>query len=402
MTQEVIGRMTVARHVRILEFVRHTLAADLAQPQSESEWEQAEDVQTEVDIERLFACVELLIDRHDQPWSPFVATWHPGLESFMLPRSFRSFALIGELNTFQSAIKSVISDASKGGSSSFGDSPRAAAKALEKVIEKAFMSVLPGDVSELLTGVRDEMLRSLFGVLRIDDRAKVAYLNPLVELAHRQGHLTIATLNYDRSIENAAELVSTVCNTGIETWLASGNFVWPDREGLQLLKLHGSIDWVVERDRARANELPVLQIKKVESESEKAQYERPAIVFGEAGKLRTEGPFLELLLAWSRELENADNLLVVGYSFRDQHVNELVGRWFNASKTRRIIVVDPREWSTSTDSRSFPWFLQRMNRSTPNEPTSSTPRFLQFVGPAIEHLDEAIKAASTADRIDST
>src|SRR2546430_754566 len=81
MTDSIIERMATTRHKRILEFVRHTLAAGLAQRRV-SEWERTEDVEVAVDVERLFASVDLLVDRYDQPWSPFVATWHPGLESF--------------------------------------------------------------------------------------------------------------------------------------------------------------------------------------------------------------------------------------------------------------------------------------------------------------------------------
>jgi hypothetical protein len=35
-------------------------------------------------------------------------------------------------------------------------------------------------------------------------------------------------------------------------------------------------------------------------------------VFGEAGKRRSVGPFLELLLSWSPSNRQADSLLVVG------------------------------------------------------------------------------------------
>jgi hypothetical protein len=69
--------------------------------------------------------------------------------------------------------------------------------------------------------------------------------------------------------------------------------------------------------------------------AEKQRYDQPAVVFGEAGKLRSEGPFLELLLAWAAALKRAANLLVVGYSFRDQHVNELIARWFNGTPWQR-------------------------------------------------------------------
>jgi len=142
--------------------------------------------------------------------------------------------------------------------------------------------------------------------------------------------LTIATLNYDRSIENAAELKGATYDTGIETWLARGEFEWREAD-LRLLKLHGSIDWVVKRPEFVSGELPAQQIVKVLDPAEKQRYDQSAVVFGEAEKLRSEGPFLELLLAWAAALKRAANLLVVGYSFllvvgysfRDQHVNEL-------------------------------------------------------------------------------
>lgn len=48
--------------------------------------------------------------------------------------------------------------------------------------------------------------------------------------------------------------------------------------------------------------------------------------------------------------------LVVGYSFRDQHVNELIGRWFNASNRRRIIVVDREASPRSPFAQGLAWF----------------------------------------------
>jgi hypothetical protein len=58
--------------------------------------------------------------------------------------------------------------------------------------------------------------------------------------------------------------------------------------------------------------------------------------FGEAGKLRSEGPYLELLLSFAYALEAADNRLVVGYAFRDEDVDQIITRWFNGdTQTRR-------------------------------------------------------------------
>jgi hypothetical protein len=76
MTGALIEGMQHPDHARILEFVHHTIAAALASRLS-SPWR--DEVDVTVDVERLFAAVELLIDRAEQPWSPFVAVPGPKL-----------------------------------------------------------------------------------------------------------------------------------------------------------------------------------------------------------------------------------------------------------------------------------------------------------------------------------
>jgi SIR2-like domain len=236
------------------------------------------------------------------------------------------------------------------------------------------------------------MLRSLRDVLSIDDPTKVDYLAPLINLARRQGALTVATLNYDRSIENVAQLQGADYHTGIEQWTMHGELEWPE-DDLKLLKLHGSIDWVVERERQTGN-LPMQRVRQLGNADEKAWYERPAVIFGEAGKLQSEGPYLELLLAWANDLKSADTLLVVGYSFRDQHVNEIISRWFNGVPTRRIIVLD-RTNLMSAPSNSFAGTLARYEEWRSHEKPPPTPRIQQLVGTARNGLEQAIQAAVT-------
>lgn len=79
-----------------------------------------------------------------------------------------------------------------------------------------------------------------------------------------------------------------------------------------------------------------MTIRKLGPDEEPSREHEPAVVFGEGGKLQYEGPYLELLLAWSAQLREASDLLVVGYSFRDQHVNEAIARWLVAHPARRV------------------------------------------------------------------
>jgi hypothetical protein len=50
----------------------------------------------------------------------------------------------------------------------------------------------------------------------------------------------------------------------------------------------------------------------------------PGIIFGVGNKLRPFGPFLDLYLEAKRSILGASTLVVVGYSWRDEHVNELI------------------------------------------------------------------------------
>lgn len=383
MTDAVLSRLDDPDQQRIAQFVRYTIAASLALQEARNPRVAAGRPQGEVDVERLFASIEHLVDRDDQAWSPFVASWHHGLEAF-----------VGGGGAFDSDFFRM-SDLERGlnrmGSQYRGT--REAAEAISKFVGASIPRVR-GDVSGVLAGVRDEMLQSLFTILDIRDKSRVAYLNPLVDLARKQGALTVATLNYDRSVENAAELVGEPCDTLIQRWLEAGSLA-PPRRGLKLLKLHGSIDWVFEDEVGylQNRELPLRRLRTV-SPDEKQYYRAPAVVFGEAGKLRAEGPFLELLLAWANELQAADRLVVVGYSFRDSHVNEAIARWFNAHPERRIVVVDPSPLG-SPDRTGLDFAEHMSYMADPRNPDGPTPpRVRHIAGGTGESLTSAIEEAS--------
>jgi len=361
---------------RLLDFIRFTLAADVA----------ARGTGEVVDVERLFAAVELLIDRRDQPWSPFVSTWVQGLESFATDN--RSQPVSRDLSGLDKAVESAGNYQPPGrGVSRFNlHGIYAPSKVVGDAIEKALRLSRNPDVGSQLKLARTVMLTSLFEILHITDTDRVAYLSPLVDLAEEQGSLTVATLNYDRSVEILAGERGVGFETGIDRWLARRRLRWEQEQPLRLLKLHGSIDWAID-DRVEAGKLPMAGIKKLDPDKPSDASERPAIVFGEAGKLRAEGPYLELLLAWSQQLEEADVLLAVGYSFRDPHVNEILARWFNAVEGRRVIVLDPSHPTPG------PRFVQQLARLNPHIPDDQPQPFSVVSNTAKEGLAVAINIA---------
>ncbi|MDP8974922.1 MAG: SIR2 family protein [Actinomycetota bacterium] len=268
-----------------------------------------------LDVEDLFSAVQLLASRREHEAAPLVAAWHPGVEAFdgkSMPSNFdRSFAnfLLGK-----------------------SDRP-------SEIVRQAIEAMTgPGD-GRVYRRLIERMTTALRQLVHIDDEGSLEYLMPILDLAQRDHRLTVATLNYDRSIELISRAKGVHVETGMEQWSEKGSWQWAEH-GVRLLKLHGSIDWC-EEHFGRSHEGALRQSRIRITDDPLNETSRPAVVFGQRGKLRAEGPILDLLAKFRDDLNETDELVVMGYSFRDEHINEYIRRWINADSLRRIIVVDP-------------------------------------------------------------
>jgi hypothetical protein len=270
-----------------------------------------------LDVERVFSAVELLATRDELEVAPFVASWHPAVDAAGGDRvRFPAFFA----RNFREAL-------------GFNFDTR-----LESAFIAGVRAVIGSRSNVVYTRLMGQLTLALRKLVHIADPTVTRYLSPLFDLADRQdGNLTIATLNYDRSVELcAAQIGRDDVSTGIEDWITSGRFARTG--GVRLLKLHGSIEWCQARKGNRDGQLSQTLLEVSEDEQpDKA----PAVVFGQRGKLRAEGPFLDLLAEFDHALATADHLLVIGYSFRDEHVNEYIRRWVNVEMSHKITVIDP-------------------------------------------------------------
>lgn len=282
-----------------------------------------------LDVERVFAAVELLAERNTLEVSPFVASWHRAVDAL----DSRSVSTFDNFNyQFDKAL---------GHPHSFGG----VKKLITELIDIRTGSAANGDTYRELASA---MLAELRDIVATTPK-KSAYLNPLVKKGDQDGGLTVATLNYDLSIEHAASALGVACTTGVERWLETGRWEWPT-EGIRLLKLHGSINWHWDQTEQVDGHLPRETLCVVEDFDPDDDYEvddrRPGVVFGQRGKLRAQGPFLGLLSELEKLMSDARRLVVIGYSFRDDHVNEVIQRWSLDDIQRSITVVDPN-WPTT-------------------------------------------------------
>jgi hypothetical protein len=339
-----------ALHFVCAQLMAHDAATEGANPYSDR-----------LDVERVFAAIELLAERRTLEVTPFVASWQPGVDAWdgSPPGPIR----------FAQDYEQAIGNAHPGA-------------AMSRVIHEQIQASKRGRSLSVYHELAERMLQALRRL--VTTTGDVSYLMPLVEAGRAPGGLTIATLNYDLTVEQAAEAAGVPLTTGISEWMTHDRWDWP-RDEIRLLKLHGSIDWAWDKLTSAPSRLEQSLVDVSDSPADDPR--PPALVFGHRAKLRAQGPFLGLLAEFERQLAEKDRLIVIGYSFRDDHVNEILRRWINERRRRKVLVVDP----------AFP-----QRRSVPPNFRSElldalTDRWSESLGPPIE--EDRWRSRSDKDRL---
>jgi hypothetical protein len=340
---------------------------------------------TAVNIERLISAVRLLQNRVDHEASPFVSAWKQGALGFG-PDSGQPFS------TRQ--LKESVSDVVMG--KAFAD------RRLHDTIANIARDATSGSPA-VFHEVETELLRGIKRNLGAPET--VAYLEPIAALAAEQGGADVITLNYDTTIEQACGEAGTQVDTGIERYHPGVPLTFERRSGVvNLYKLHGSLTWSTDEGpgvvRVSRTSSPTstraLQLKTVSATSE----ELPWIVVGDREKLSTDGPTLAMMRAAEDALNRNTNLVIVGYSFGDNHINQLIRNWMLADAQRTLVIVEPH-WALagSGEDRGIRYdFLLEYGGSSGRSPLHDTPRRVTPVqGRTAEVLAEALGVVQEKD-----
>lgn len=305
-----------------------------------------------VNIEDVFNAIQTLADRQNLEAAPFMGSWHPLVEEldvlepilpFYLSSKIASQSYAPSSHEIDRAIEDVING--KKGATSVGNIISKAIKSTQPR-RSPFRSFLRQEEPKERTGegkifnrTNDIMIRKLVDLVWVNDAGKVAHLQPLLKTKSTSDRVLV-TLNYDNALELAGESVGIPVETGISEMSKTGRFP-VTVNGVCLLKLHGSIDWAWKDVAVSAtNPLRSEVIQTVAQESMRKEGYRPAVVFGHRNKLTAHGPFLSLLEEFRSRLNNSDLLTVIGYSFRDNHINEYLTQWINERPERRIRIIN--------------------------------------------------------------
>lgn len=184
--------------------------------------------------------------------------------------------------------------------------------------------------------LKDE-LKDFIRTAGIVKSSGIRYLEPLLGFIAQQRPLDIFSLNYDICLEQFCNAYKKQYVDGFDVGWNPKLFERQDVD-IRLYKMHGSITWY-STDTSDYVKIPI--------KSDKAQTElitgekAEALILYPMRKWEYAEPLLELLIELKKKLETAKFVIVVGYSFRDDHIRRIF--WDAARKNRNLILilVDP-------------------------------------------------------------
>ena len=252
--------------------------------------------------------------------------------------------------------------------------------------------------NNLFQSLENKIKSELYSWLAVG-KEEFNYLTPLKEFFeedfNKEINLDIFTLNYDLVLEkffNNNDV--TLLNNGFYNKFFRGHHDEKFAETrINYYKLHGSIDWIRNED----GEIALIDGKDITNNLSKS-----LIIFGEGNKFLSVDPFLTLSYAFKEKLEERDFYFVIGYSFFDSYINNLLleGLRKKSDFNKKLIVVNPfldrellnyEELEFSPDKKEQLLknrFIDHIKQIQQNEYLSDIPEFnITEISPSKIHIE---------------
>jgi len=189
---------------------------------------------------------------------------------------------------------------------------------------------------------------------RFNNKNAEEFLLPIREMLNHSENIKVNffSLNYDLIFEQVFNTSTVkildngfsernITENQMRYWAADfNNELSPTK--INLYKLHGSVDWEYNLDSEE------ISIKENIDDSRE-----PLIIFGSYSKMLSFDPFLYMLSNFRQKLEEATIFVVIGYSFHDKYINNLLIQQLSQNtdedNPKKLLVVDPTK-TTQTAS----------------------------------------------------
>jgi hypothetical protein len=203
------------------------------------------------------------------------------------------------------------------------------------------------DLTQIETLIKD--LKDFIKNKAIVTENSIKYLEPI--LGFLEDPLDIISVNYDTCIEQFCNVYRRTYQDGFELEWNPKTFA-KEHTDIRLYKLHGSVMWY-QSDKAGYVKVP---IRTMESEIELITREKAInLMLYPMQKWDYAEPLLELLVEIKHRLESetCKVLVIVGYSFRDEHIRRLL--WDAARKNKKLtcILIDPKAYQIYSNKLKY-------------------------------------------------
>ena len=175
------------------------------------------------------------------------------------------------------------------------------------------------------------------------------YLSRLLDFLPEHKRLGVFSLNYDCCLEDACRAARIDVTTGfnLKTNKWDPSLFGVRGKGINLYKLHGSLRWFGTRDESLQDDQFQHNLVLMELRSEQRQQHpphvkvasAPELVLGPADKLQPDDPFVTLFCEFHRSLRQSRMCVIIGYGYRDSHVNSALDHAFDAGVS--VLDVNP-------------------------------------------------------------
>lgn len=147
---------------------------------------------------------------------------------------------------------------------------------------------------------------------------KPCYFARLGDFLPERGRLKVFTTNFDLCLEDACRSQGIDVITGFHpsTGQWSPSLFRSGAPGINLYKLHGSLNWGLSDDVNDLENRPLIERYPPQWDKE------PDLLLGPGSKLQHDDPFVTLYAEFHQAIRRAKVCVAIGYSFRDTHIKE--------------------------------------------------------------------------------
>ena len=197
---------------------------------------------------------------------------------------------------------------------------------------------LAGGNFENIKKLKSLITRQLIEWIKLDNYKEASYYKAFYDFQRElQLPLRIFSLNYDLCFEQIQPLDFDL-EMGFDDDKIWNSVRFEENDyvnvGIYLYKLHGSITWKRDIDKGNILTLSEHPVKE------------PDLIFGTDAKLQSIDPYLFYVYEFRKYSLVSKLIIVIGYSFSDNYINNLLKQALEHEPDRKLIYVSPSEEET--------------------------------------------------------